>query len=113
MRFFDRLKLRGKEDLIKELRSLSSNKASWFWILNELRNHSIHRNMLSKQVSISLSEDVNTGASGSSIPENYILVNPLDQNKSPMARPIVQYLEESLRNMKNLVNNTLNNPLMN
>jgi hypothetical protein len=109
---YERLKSQGKEDLVKELKSLSTDKTSWFWLLNELRNHSIHRNMLRKKVSVSLFEDVNTGTSGSSIPENYSLVNPLDEKKTAMNTPIVQYLEESLSNMKSLVDKILNSPLM-
>jgi hypothetical protein len=50
--------------------------------------------VLRKKVSVSLFEDVNTGTSGSSIPENYFLVNPLDEKKTAMNKPIVQYLEE-------------------
>ena len=105
---YTKLKWTNKEHILKELKTLSCQKGSWFWLLNELRNHSIHRNMLNKQISVSQFEDVNTGTSNGGIPRVYFLANPLDKNKVAMDKPVIEYLEESLGNMKNLINNTIN-----
>jgi len=74
-----------------------SNKESWFWLLNELRNHSIHRNVLNKQISVHLVENVNTNTSTSSKPGVYFLVNPRDEEKLPMKKQVIPYLEESFK----------------
>jgi hypothetical protein len=40
------LKKKGKKQkIMKRLNKLSSDTTSWYWILNELRNKSIHRNI--------------------------------------------------------------------
>jgi len=41
------LKKKGKkQNIMKRLNKLSSDTTSWYWILNELRNKSIHRSIL-------------------------------------------------------------------
>ncbi len=61
--------------------------------------------MLNKQVSVQLFDDVNTNTSSSSKPEVYFLVNSRDERKAPMNKPIISYLEESLQNMKDMIDN--------
>jgi hypothetical protein len=68
---YSKLKCIGRGDLLADLKTMASDKKSWFWLLNELRNHSIHRNILKKQISVHLVEDVNTNTSSSSKPEVY------------------------------------------
>jgi hypothetical protein len=38
-------------------------------------------------------------------PEVYFLVNPRDEKKSLMKKQVIPYLEESLQNMKDLIDN--------
>jgi hypothetical protein len=102
---YDKLKSINKEDLLDDFKIMTCQKESWFWLLNELRNHSIHRAMLNKRVSVQLFDDANTGASTSGKPEVYFLVNPRDEKRAPMDKPIIPYLEESLQNMKNMIDN--------
>lgn len=96
-------KLNNKKDILEELNRLSSDKESWYWLLNELRNHSIHRAMLNKNVSMHIIENVNENTSMSMKPVVSFLVNPLDKEKKPMDKPAIQYPEESLQSMKELI----------
>jgi len=57
----------------------------------------IHRNVLNKQISVHLVEDVNTNTSTSSKPGVYFLVNPRDEKKLPMKKQVIPYLEESFK----------------
>jgi hypothetical protein len=100
-----KLKFIGRGDLLADLKRMVRDKESWFWLLNELRNHSIHRNVLNKHISVHLIEDVNTNTSTSSKPAVYFLVNPKDKKKSPMNKQVIPYLEESLHNMKDMIDN--------
>jgi hypothetical protein len=43
---YRKLKRIGRGDLLLDLKRMADDKESWFWLLNELRNHSIHRNIL-------------------------------------------------------------------
>ncbi len=96
-------KLIKKKEILKELNTLSSKKKSWYWLLNELRNHSLHRAMLNKNVSMSIIENVNDNTSKSIKPVVSFLVNPLDKEKKAMDKPIIEYLEESLHKMRGLI----------
>lgn len=108
------LKTIGKQDVLSELNNLASDQTSWFWKLNELRNHSIHRKMLNKHIKVGLYENINIGESSSSSPEEYFLADPTDPNPTPMNKQIIDYLEESLQNMKNLIANIRSkDPLLN
>jgi hypothetical protein len=104
---YDNLKTIKKEHLLVDLK-MASKKGSWFWLLNELRNHSIHRAMISKRVKTQIHEDVNTDTSRSDKPEIYFLVNPLDNYKSPMSKQVIPYLEESIQQMKDLIEDLRN-----
>ena len=108
------LKSIGKQNLLSKLNKLASDPTSWFWKLNELRNHSIHRKMLNKHIKVGLYENINTGESSSSSPEEYFLADPTDPKPTPMNIQIIAYLEESLQNMKNLIANIRSkDPLLN
>jgi hypothetical protein len=69
-------------DILDELNKLVSKYDSWFWLVNELRNHTNHRAMLNYQVSMSIIEDVNINASKNTKPVACFLINPLDNKKS-------------------------------
>lgn len=76
----NKLNLINKGNLLDEVNKIKE-KDSWLRSLNELRNHSMHRKMLNKQVEVGLYENVNTNTSSSSKPEVYFLVNPRDEKK--------------------------------
>jgi Cthe_2314-like HEPN len=89
-----KLRERGIQYMIKELNKASSIK-SWFWKLNEYRNKSVHRQMLKKRADAMILEG------RSSSVRNYLLEPP--DYKRPMHEEIVQYLETSIRNTRNLI----------
>lgn len=97
-----KLKSINQRDLLIELNTLSQ-PGNWLWLLNELRNHSLHREMLRKRAVVNIRENINTDNSSSSKPEVYLLVNPRDINKRPMDSSVVAYLEESLQQMRDLI----------
>jgi hypothetical protein len=90
------------------LNELSSDDKSWYWLLNELRNHSIHRTMLNKGVSVGIIENVNDNTSKSTKPHVAFLVNPLDKVKNPMDESVIEYLDESLQRMRELIDRIRN-----
>ena len=108
------LKSISKQNLLSELNKLASDPTSWFWKLNELRNHSIHRKMLNKHIKVGLYDNINTGENSNSSPEEYFLADPTDPNPTPMDKQIIEYLEESLENMQNLIESIRSkDPLLN
>ncbi|MGB7954786.1 MAG: hypothetical protein WCF23_12475 [Candidatus Nitrosopolaris sp.] len=53
---------------------------------------------------LTFTQNINSdNSSSSSKPEVYLLVNPRDMNKRPMNNPVVPYLEESLQQMRDLI----------
>jgi tetrahydromethanopterin S-methyltransferase subunit G len=98
----EKLTSKNKHHIIDELIKLGEDKTSWYWMLNEFRNRSIHRGMLSKLAHRSITEDINKGTSSSSAKD--YLHKPPDY-ETPMEEEIVSYLSTSLRNMRNLLTN--------
>jgi len=97
------LKKKGKKQkIMKRLNKLSSNKTSWYWILNELRNKSIHRSILNKKASVNISENINDKTSSSSV-KNYLLL-PSDY-KNLMDKEITLFLSDSIDKMRKLIEN--------
>ena len=92
-----------KQNILKELNDLSSNHTSWFWILNELRNKSIHTSILNKQAVASMSENTNDNTSSSNV-KNYFLLPP--DYKDPMQKEIIVFLYDSIEEMRKLIENT-------
>ena len=89
------------EKVLYDLSNLVKAKTSWFWLLNELRNHSMHRKMLNKRAAVKVGTDNS---------KEYFL-NPSDDKA--MDIEIIPYLEQSLQNMTNLIENTRNkDPLL-
>ena len=109
-----KLKCINKGFLLTELNTLCSQTDSWLWLLNELRNHSLHRAMINKLASVQIDENINSNTSVSAKPEVYLLIKPNDINKFPMNKPAVIYLEESLKQMRGLIEDIRNKePLLN
>jgi hypothetical protein len=92
------LKKRNKAGLLKDLNKISSDPNSWFWRLNEIRNHFLHRDRIPRHVSISIFEnaDKNTTSSNQSI-------GFVENNRIKNANNIISFFEESLCNMAILV----------
>jgi hypothetical protein len=67
-RINNKLNLIDKGNLLDEVKMINE-KDSWLWLLNELRNHSMHRKMLNKQAKVRLYDNVSTNTSSSTNPE--------------------------------------------
>jgi hypothetical protein len=93
------LKKQGKQFIVEDLNKVAGSK-SWFWILNELRNRSVHRGLLNKQFAATFVEDVNKGESYSTV-KNYFLKQP--DYRLPMDEDIISFLETNITNMRNLI----------
>lgn len=107
-----KLKSINKGFLLTELNTLCSEKDSWLWLLNELRNHSLHRRMINKRASVQIDENINSNTSVSARPEVYFLINPRDIIKVPMNKRAITYLEESLQQMRDLIEAIRNKELL-
>ena len=94
---------KNKKDILQELNDLNDDHTSWYWILNEYRNKSIHRSILNKKASVSISENINNNTSSSTV-KNYLLLPP--DYKDSMKQEITEYLKKSIENMGNLIDNT-------
>jgi hypothetical protein len=73
--------------------------------LNEFRNKSIHRGLLTKEFAVTIVEDVNKGTSTSTV-KNYFHKPP--NYKKAMNEPITSFLETSITNMRSLIDNIRN-----
>lgn len=98
----EKLTMRNKQYIIDELIKLGKDENSWYWMLNQFRNRSIHRHILFKLAQRGVTEDVNTGTNSSGF--NDYLLKPPDY-KTPTEEEIVSYLSTNLRNMRNLLTN--------
>lgn len=98
----EKLESQNKKHILKELNDLSCDTTCWYWILNELRNRSIHRNMPVKSTAVTISENINDKTSSSSV-KNYFLLPP-DYNNS-MDKEITVFLTLCTERMKKLTEN--------
>ena len=92
-----------KQFLISELNNLSSKPGSWLYLLNDLRNYSLHRSMLRKHIDVAVFENTNINRSYSSKTRVSFLVSSSNQKKIPMDKTVIDYLKESLDRMRNLI----------
>jgi hypothetical protein len=97
----EKLTERNKKYIIDELIKLKDDRTSWYWRLNEFRNHVVHRRMTNKLIHVSLTDDVNTGVSSSKT-KNFLIEPP---NKTPLEEETTSFLSTSLTNMRNLLTN--------
>lgn len=91
-----------KQNILKELNDLSSDNTSWYWILKELRNRSIHKSILRKKAEVSISESINDNTSSSTV-KNYLLLPP--DYKDPMQKETVVFLSDTIEEMRKLIEN--------
>jgi Cthe_2314-like HEPN len=99
-----KLKRRNKEELLKYLNKISSNPKSWFWLLNEIRNHFLHRERIPRHVSVNIFENVNENTSSSTQSIHFVEISRIKDNPF-IKKPIISFLEESLERMTKLVEN--------
>jgi hypothetical protein len=99
------LKSIGKQNIIDKLNKLSSDTTSWYWILNELRNKSIHRSILNKKAAVSMFDNINNKTSSSTI-KNYLLLPP--DYKDPMKKQTLVFLSDTIREMRKLIEDIKN-----
>jgi hypothetical protein len=91
---------KNERNIIKKLDDLDNNKGSWYSILNELRNKSIHRSILNKKAAVNISENTNNNTSSSTV-KNYLLLPP--DYKNPMDKEITLFLSECIEGMQKLI----------
>jgi len=69
------LKNRNKVGLLEDLNKITSNHNSWFWFLNEIRNHFLHRERLPRQVRVNIFENVNNNTTSSNQSIHFVETN--------------------------------------
>jgi hypothetical protein len=86
----------AKEDLMKDICHMESNKNHQLWLINELHNHSKHRAIITKAITMVIDRKETSVA----------LINP--RTNMPMRtnegklKPIIEYLEESYAEIEDL-----------
>ena len=96
----DKLDSQQKRYIIKELDALDDDKTSWYSILNEFRNKSIHRSILNKMAKVGLHDNINNNTSSSNV-KNYFLM-PTDY-KDSMDKEITEFLTDCIKEMLELI----------
>ena len=91
-----------KQNILKELDVLSHDKTSWYWILKELRNRSIHKSILNKEAEASNFENINDNMSSSTV-KNRLLLPP--EYKDSMKKETIVFLSDCLEEMRKLIEN--------
>jgi hypothetical protein len=76
------------------LARLHSDKRGWFWTLREYRNHSAHRNIIFRHITLIMD--------GSS-PRVFLVKYPLDPDKGHSDKEIIKYCSDSLNNVKEII----------
>lgn len=92
-----------KQNILKELDNLSKDKTSWYWIVKELRNRSIHKSMPARSAAVNIYEDINNNTNSSTV-KNYFLLPP--DYKNSMDKEITVFLCDSISKMQKLIENT-------
>jgi hypothetical protein len=95
---------RNKGGLLKHLNNIASNPDSWFWFLNEIRNHFLHRERIPRHVHVNIIENVNNNTSSSNQSIHFVETNRIKDNPF-LQMDIILFLGESLDRMTNLVKN--------
>jgi hypothetical protein len=91
-----------KRDLLKDLNHLISNNTSWLWFLNEILNHSLHRERIPGHVRIDMIENVNNNSSQSEQTIHFV-ENVRTRNNPHRQKDIILFLHESLDLMTKLI----------
>jgi hypothetical protein len=98
----------NKGDLLDHLNSLTSKKTSWFWLLNEIRNHSLHRERMPRRVHVNIIENINDNTSHSDQTIHFV-ENDRTKDNPFLQQDIILFLHESLDRMRNLIDNVRRN----
>jgi hypothetical protein len=102
----EKLESQNKKHILKELNDLSCDKTSWYWILNELRNKSVHRSILNKKAAAHIYDNINNNISSSTV-KNFFLLPP--DYKNSMDKEITVFLSNSIEEMRKLIGNIKKN----
>jgi hypothetical protein len=94
-----------KQNILKELDDLSKDRTSWYWILKELRNKSIHKSILNKKALVNISENINDNTNSSTV-KNYLLLPP--DYKDPMKKETLVFLSDTIKEMRKLIEDIKN-----
>ena len=92
----------NKKYILKKLNDLSCDTTSWYWILKELRNRSVHKSMLIKSAAVRLSENINNNTNSSTV-KNYFSLPP--DYKNSMDKEITLFLSDNIGKMRKLIEN--------
>lgn len=90
-----KLKETGKVKILKRLNRLRSRKESWFWNLNKIRNHGTHTRLVNIRVY--------RGIGGAEVDDRITF-----RVQSNHSLPVLPYLEKCIKNMKELIEDMLN-----
>jgi hypothetical protein len=100
----NRLNSINKGTLVANLNKLAGQQGNWLWTLNDLRNQSMHRGIINIKVHQNLHENVNTHKSWDERPKVSLAQTEFE---------VIPYFEESIKKMKNLIEDVKNNePLL-
>jgi hypothetical protein len=94
----------NKTNLLKHLDNLTGKKTSWLWLLNEIRNHSLHRKRIPRLVHVNITENISNNTSYSSETIHFVGDARIKDNPF-MQKDIILFLQESLDRMRKLVEN--------
>jgi hypothetical protein len=95
----------NKGYLLEHLNNLASKKTSWLWLLNEIRNHSLHRERIPRLVHVNIIENANNNTSHSDQTVHFV-ENARTKDNPFLQKDIILFLHESLDRMRNLIDNT-------
>ena len=80
----------------KTLATLHGDTQGWFWRLREYRNHSAHRKIIGFHITVQV-------GSGTGERAVYLFKDPLDPDKGRADTEVIQYCQDSLKNMEQLI----------
>lgn len=87
------------KDTVLKIKQLLSDESSWLWRLNNYRNVTSHRALLSRHIKIELV----VGTSCEPPRSIHLFLDPDDPSKGAYPQEIIPYCEESLKKMRNFL----------
>ncbi len=93
------LNVRNKGDLLRCLNRIACEKTSWFWLLNEIRNHLLHRERIARRA------NVNIGNVNDSDQTVHFVEGARTKGNPFLEQDIISFLNDSLERMRILLDN--------
>ncbi|MGD1837559.1 MAG: hypothetical protein ACPKPY_05825 [Nitrososphaeraceae archaeon] len=96
-----------KNEINYKIKNKQRSKITWFERFYELRNHSIHRNMLqkSKHVYVAIHDNVNNNKTSSNLNViEYFPTDPRNPNSKHMKISIIRYSADLIKRIENKIN---------